>query len=48
MNDNPVFDRIQKEIDDNPVLLFMKGNPSFPQCGFSADVAEVLDSTGVQ
>ncbi len=48
MNDNPVFDRIQKEIDDNPVLLFMKGNPSFPQCGFSAAVAEVLARTGVQ
>ena len=32
MSDNPVFDRIQSEIDGNAVVLFMKGNPMFPQC----------------
>ena len=42
MSDNPVFDRIQSEIDDNSVVLFMKGNPMFPQCGFSAAVTQAL------
>ncbi len=34
MSDNPVIDRIQSEIDDNAVVLFMKGSPMMPQCGF--------------
>ena len=42
MSDNPVFDRIQDEIDGNDVVLFMKGNPMFPQCGFSAAVCQAL------
>ncbi len=42
MSDHPVFDRIQSEIDGNSVVLFMKGNPMFPQCGFSAAVAQAL------
>ena len=42
MNDNPVFERIQSEIDSAPVTLFMKGSPSFPQCGFSAAVVQAL------
>jgi len=42
MSDNPVFDRIQSELDGNSVVLFMKGNPMFPQCGFSAAVAQAL------
>ena len=37
-----VFDRIRDEIGKNDVLLFMKGTPVFPQCGFSAAVVEVL------
>lgn len=36
-------DRIKELVDDNEVLLFMKGNRSFPQCGFSARVVEILD-----
>ncbi len=48
MSDNPVFDNIQKEIDDNAVVLFMKGNPMFPQCGFSAAVAQALTMMGVK
>lgn len=48
MNTNPVFTRIQKEIDDNPVVLFMKGTPMFPQCGFSAAVVQVLSQVGVK
>ena len=34
--------RIQAEIDENPVVLFMKGTPVFPQCGFSAMTVQVL------
>ncbi len=42
MNDNPAFSRIQDEIDDNQVVLFMKGSPMMPQCGFSAAIAQAL------
>ena len=42
MSDNPVIDRIQSEIDDNAVVLFMKGSPMMPQCGFSAAIAQAL------
>lgn len=42
MSNNPVFDRIKEEITANDVVLFMKGNPMFPQCGFSAAVVGVL------
>jgi monothiol glutaredoxin len=34
--------RIKKLIDDNEVLLFMKGNPTFPQCGFSSVACQAL------
>ncbi|MBL0318494.1 MAG: Grx4 family monothiol glutaredoxin [Alphaproteobacteria bacterium] len=39
---NPVFERIQKDISENDVVLYMKGSQSFPQCGFSAAVASIL------
>src|SRR5262245_57097382 len=42
MSDNPVFERIQRDISDNNVVLYMKGTPVFPQCGFSAAVVQVL------
>jgi monothiol glutaredoxin len=45
---NPVFDRIRQEITDNEVVLFMKGTPVFPQCGFSATVVQVLSYMGVK
>ena len=48
MSDNTVNTRIQQEIDDQPVVLFMKGTPVFPQCGFSAAVVQVLTLLGVQ
>jgi monothiol glutaredoxin len=44
---NPVFERIQADISGNPVFLYMKGNPMFPQCGFSARVVQVLTHMGV-
>ncbi len=48
MSDNTVHDRIQQEVDDQPVVLFMKGSPIFPQCGFSATVVQVLTQVGVK
>lgn len=48
MSDNPVFAKIQSEIDENPVVVFMKGSPAFPQCGFSAAVVQVLSQLGVK
>jgi len=44
---NPVFERIQADIGDNPVFLYMKGNAMFPQCGFSARVVQILTHLGV-
>lgn len=37
-----VIERIQGEIEQNPVMLYMKGTPMFPQCGFSARVVQIL------
>jgi monothiol glutaredoxin len=48
MSDNPAFSRIQSEIDDNQVVLFMKGNPMMPQCGFSAAVSTLLSNLQVK
>jgi monothiol glutaredoxin len=40
--ENVVFDRIKKDIEQNDVVLYMKGNAVFPQCGFSASVVQIL------
>ena len=40
-------ERIQTEITTNPVMLYMKGNAMFPQCGFSARVVQILTHVGV-
>ena len=48
MSDHPANERIQQEIDDQDVVLFMKGTPVFPQCGFSAAVIQALTLLGVQ
>lgn len=45
---NPVAERIQAEVDASDVVLFMKGTPVFPQCGFSNTVVQVLTYLGVQ
>ena len=47
MSEPAVHDSIQKLIEENPVMLFMKGTPAFPQCGFSATVVAILDHLGV-
>ena len=44
---NPVFERIQQDITEHPVMLYMKGNAMFPQCGFSARVVQILAHLGV-
>ena len=46
--DDGVKDRIEKEISSNDVVLFMKGTPIFPQCGFSSMVSQVLNHIGVE
>ena len=44
---SPTIDRIQAEITENPVMLYMKGTAMFPQCGFSARVVQILTHMGV-
>ena len=48
MSDNPVIERIKSDISENDVVLYMKGTPIFPQCGFSAAVVGVLTHLGVK
>jgi monothiol glutaredoxin len=40
--------RIDDEVKTNPVVLFMKGTPVFPQCGFSAAVVQILSQLGAK
>ena len=51
MNNDNIIDvtqQIKNEIDSNNVVLFMKGTPVFPMCGFSAAVTEILSKIGVK
>ncbi len=45
--ENTIKEKIQALIDENDVMLFMKGTPEMPQCGFSAAVVGVLNHIGV-
>lgn len=45
---NPVHDFIKQAVTDHPVVLFMKGEPEQPRCGFSAVVVQILDHLGVE
>lgn len=45
--ENIMFDRIRKDINENDVVLYMKGTAVFPQCGFSSLVVQVLSQLGV-
>jgi monothiol glutaredoxin len=45
---NPVQELIEREINEHDVVLFMKGTPVFPQCGFSNLVVQVLSHLGVK
>jgi monothiol glutaredoxin len=42
-----IKDTIRQQVTSNPVVLFMKGTPQFPQCGFSALAVQVLNACGV-
>lgn len=42
-----INDLIESEVKNNDVVLFMKGTPQFPQCGFSGQVVQILDYIGV-
>jgi monothiol glutaredoxin len=42
-----VQDTIKQQVTGNKVVLYMKGNPDFPQCGFSARAVQVLRACGV-
>ncbi|MFV3076415.1 Grx4 family monothiol glutaredoxin [Niveispirillum fermenti] len=46
--DQTVAERIKRDISDNDVVVYMKGTPVFPQCGFSAAVVQVLSHIGVK
>ncbi len=48
MTEFDVNKRISDEVTSNDVVLFMKGTPVFPQCGFSATVVQVLSLLGVK
>ena len=51
MNNNinvDLTENIKSEIKNNEVVLFMKGTPAFPMCGFSAPVVEILTQSGVK
>jgi monothiol glutaredoxin len=48
MSDADITTRIQSEITDNPVMLYMKGSAQFPQCGFSSRVVQILNHMGVK
>ena len=43
-----VNERIQKQLESHPVLLYMKGTPDFPQCGFSAQTVAALRAVGAE
>ena len=43
-----VIQRIQEQLKSNPVVLYMKGTPDFPQCGFSASVVRTLEACGAE
>lgn len=43
-----VTERIKKQLAENPVILYMKGSPDFPQCGFSGRAVQILEGCGVE
>ena len=41
-----VLDRIRDQVENNPIIIYMKGTPQFPQCGFSSRAAAALQECG--
>ncbi len=48
MTKSEMFQRIQRELKSNHVVLFMKGTPTRPRCGFSAEASKKLEEAGVK
>ncbi|KAF0814706.1 Glutaredoxin 4 [Andreprevotia sp. IGB-42] len=48
MSERDIQQEIHQIVTENPVALFMKGTPTFPQCGFSAGAVQLLKNVGVQ
>ena len=46
--DSKTLDKIKQQIAENSVILYMKGSPQFPQCGFSGQVAQILKLSGLE
>ncbi|MGC1951623.1 MAG: Grx4 family monothiol glutaredoxin [Gammaproteobacteria bacterium] len=42
-----VMERIRQQVESNPILIYMKGTPQFPQCGFSSRAAQALQACNV-
>lgn len=42
------LERIKKQVTDNPIIIYMKGSPDFPQCGFSARTTQALKACNVE
>ncbi|MFZ5930116.1 MAG: Grx4 family monothiol glutaredoxin [Pseudomonadota bacterium] len=47
MSEITILDEIKNAVDSTDVLLFMKGSPQFPQCGFSSTVCQILNQLGI-
>ena len=47
-NNSSTLEIIKDQINNNPVVLYMKGTPQFPQCGFSGQVVQILKLLGVE
>lgn len=45
---DPIQQKIAQQVQENPILIYMKGTPDFPQCGFSAAVVEVFNALGAK
>ena len=43
-----VLERIKQQVENNPIVIYMKGTPHFPMCGFSSRAAQALAATGVE
>ena len=48
MSEITILDEIKNAVDSTDVLLFMKGSPQFPQCGFSSTVCQILNQLGIE
>lgn len=43
-----VMERIKQQVESNPIIIYMKGTPQFPQCGYSMRAAQALKACGVE